>query len=753
MSSARLQPTIDEQRYPLGVQVDAFLGAADAEAYAAEDQSDDGQMWRKAAFNWRRFRDLMTGHPRAAEFQALLGFHQRLAWQNIDEWLNAHHQPRHLSEPAKEAILTGQYLPKTEYKGPRFPANAELQKSLYHFWLADLYRAEFVESQFLLTSDEIELFLVLLDDRRQKANRYAIIQQAAYRLYQAKHSLQQPESSRNQLRSTRRVEACPWLPENVRAGEQPYYLWHIKGKCTVEVHTLSGRVDWTCISHTWGRWRTEKFHQISGVPWRVPDNKVFDVGNLPNYFLEHEDVFTTEYVWFDLFCIPQKPKTPILVERGKLEISRQAQIFMGAIACIAWFSYVPNWDVEVQCLHWLCLAYLRLTNDPDIYDSDGFLDDARVQANHPAQLMGNFIQRRDLGNDVPDWFSSLWTLQELYLCPHMMLMNQAFELLRDAQDSPISFESLVTIIEMANATTALVSIRGSPMPGVRDEKTYPISNWPMGPAQLIDLVIAQGLSPHYRSRTNALIQGNTRQCTGRRAEAIMSVVGATDWFRDMENQGGNLVLGMYPLAFVREVAHKTGPDFYLSQKTFKPLRQFFLSTVFPRSQSGSMLPFSRFDPAKLRGGDDVVRTSFASDGFGSSPSLTSWEITKQGHVKMIQANIVDSTDPDYRTDANVEITTSYTAYVKGYVLSQRKPKIRFHEFPKCKSKLRYTYAVQVTERHGVLLQGHRFGPSNPKRLVKFGTYGIHAGQMEQETGALRTQEEIAPQRDVNWLVI
>jgi len=70
------------------------------------------------------------------------------------------------------------------------------------------------------------------------------------------------------------------------------------------------------------------------------------------------------------------------------------------------------------------------------------------------------------------------------------------------------------------------------------------------------------------SRLSPFVAGSFRSCTGQRAEAIMSVMGITDWYTSHIRAHGTppaqdkLVLEKYPLEFVRETAQKLGAAFY-----------------------------------------------------------------------------------------------------------------------------------------------------------------------------------------------
>jgi hypothetical protein len=59
--------------------------------------------------------------------------------------------------------------------------------------------------------------------------------------------------------------------------------------------------------------------------------------------------------------------------------------------------------------------------------------------------------------------------------------------------------------------------------------------------------------------------GSRRECTHNRGEAIMSVLGATDWHRNYEET--KLIKGLYPWQFVQEVLKKVGPVEFFGAST------------------------------------------------------------------------------------------------------------------------------------------------------------------------------------------
>ena len=90
-----------------------------------------------------------------------------------------------------------------------------------------------------------------------------------------------------------------------------------------------------------------------------------------------------------------------------------------------------------------------------------------------------------------------------------------------------------------------------------------------GLLELHDALLISGMSQiSVISPVSVFYLGQHRECTSSRAEAIMSVVGATDWYLTYMNEENisplesELVMGYYPAAFLNEAAKKMGAIFY-----------------------------------------------------------------------------------------------------------------------------------------------------------------------------------------------
>lgn len=146
--------------------------------------------------------------------------------------------------------------------------------------------------------------------------------------------------------------------------------------------------------------------------------------------------------------------------------------------------------------------------------------------------------------------------------------------------------------------------------------------------------------------------GQLRQCSGSRAEAIMSVIGATRWFDDYVAQHGTAppetdqVLGIYPASFLNETISKHGPIFYTSIPT--DLRYINEAVNLetgdwqPRENLypvGSLLPFTRSSTYLLPPQDYALVSH-------SHPAVESWEIQKDGSVRITKAGILTFGDEE-----------------------------------------------------------------------------------------------------------
>ena len=438
------------------------------------------------------------------------------------------------------------------------------------------------------------------------------------------------------------IEACPWLSEVQRKG-RPFYLWDVANKRTVRTQDLTGEPLYTVISHTWGRWRLDDKPQLSipGVPWTVPQNSRFAIQDLPDILARRsEQLLPAGYIWFDLFCIPQDRS-----ELSKIEIARQAAVFGGAYQAIAWFNYIEEWNGLLHALDYMASYWLDRV--PDAIDRLGgqiLRPSLNRQSHFSAALWPGYEYKSDCTFSEADsqdgWFTSLWTLQELCLRPDMLLADRDWNICRyngTSRSQPLTIDTLVAVCWSAKPYI------------IEEECTKSVEG-------LCALVLSTGLDqllePHPLS---PLCLGSRRQCTERRAEAIMSVVGATRWYTETDDTNEDLVLGHYPIQFLREL-HKNLGAIFFSTLT---MRSGFGDAIW-RAQhgedgtvlfnGGTMLPFDPwlFDARMVL---DVGGSFDATD----HPTTSTWEIGDRGEVYMTEVAIVASTDDEFDEDTDPDL--------------------------------------------------------------------------------------------------
>ena len=464
------------------------------------------------------------------------------------------------------------------------------------------------------------------------------------------------------LSSTRIIptvfDCCSWLKNETPqvsfpgcADNLPYFLWDIECERTVEVSKLAiSTITYCIVSHTWGRWRKDgDGAMLPGLPWwRVPENTRFDVMDLPKMLKSAG--FAERYVWFDLLCIPQRSSDDTLARICQVEIARQATIFGNAQTAVAWLNDIETWTDAEATIAWLGIDWLQTTTDESIHlaEVDAILDAARGPASRSCGLLTNKSSTGVL-EKLPGWMSSLWTLQEIIMKPDMLLLDKHWRPLLAGGVVPVTFASLAQLV--GPRADQVDSEMDNPTDTINWERSC--ANDPRGVAELHDCLARTGmLQLDGPNRLTPLILGRSRQCTNSRAEAIMSVTGATEWYlgrtieqfrASTDEAKEDLVCGLYPLEFVRELQMKTGGSFFMSVHDIPTLaamrgRGGDKDEV---SLQGTMLPFMSQSRGGVGGGNH----------FGSSvglyedvdhPSVSSWEIQRDGSVRLLTVGIVAS---------------------------------------------------------------------------------------------------------------
>lgn len=450
--------------------------------------------------------------------------------------------------------------------------------------------------------------------------------------------------------------ACPWLDETEQVmANAPYYLWDVTAQQTVVVKDLPEFPDYTAVSHTWGRWIIEGAEKVKlpNVPWEIPQNSRFDVEALPSLLDELPTL--TPYVWFDLVCIPQDGG-PL----AQLEISRQAVIFQHALHAAAWVNEITDLSSIAAVSQWICLSLIGFKSDTsEERNRQKMLGDRWQElADDTTGLLTHSVDGKQLVAN--NWSTSLWTLQEVCLRPDMWICARDFTYLSLEEGVSLTVSGLVSLFNAfhdSTSTPQLYQALGSQI--YRYPAVWELQCWLTlsGLDKLTDM-----------SRLDVLALGDRRKCTERRAEATMSAMGVCKWYTAVlsgsERRETDLILGKYPLAYVRETCvHNPGEFFggYLKdsispiqlttqdqlppqdamvsapQVTPADLQVSIAATDAGIVSEGSLLPFSR---------DDCYYTklSFSAGVLATHPSVRGWTVNIDGSVFLPEACIISSPD-------------------------------------------------------------------------------------------------------------
>ncbi|KAK8051734.1 hypothetical protein PG993_003119 [Apiospora rasikravindrae] len=774
------------RRCDLGAVLERRFGYDDQDddpsvVHMSQEELDDLRRWKRGTNNMLRLQTLEKESAHAwVEFKSTLSQQQLLSWKLLTEWLNGAYHPKVLADAAQRAIYSGRPGQRREdglSLHPEFPNDAMIDQCVYQHQLSELYAAELLD-YFPDNEDEVyvEYFINLLEARRRSAFNFAVSQAISHASYlrwfgdpeNGTRIEPSPEIQRPFHYPASLMEVCPWVTQT-GTGEDglPYYLWDTVGQCTIETSRLPDpKPTYTCISHTWGRWTTASTSKLDQVPWEIPGNSVFAVQRIPDILGTLRERICTRYVWLDLVCIPQTREGELgrIAER---EIGRQAAIFRESAACLAWLNYIDDWDAENYLIEWMSCQFLRLTIDPRFYEHASSKHDApwRESDKRPLQLTNHPFHVKYLGgdefSDTPGgqvtrdkevlskalnkpspWFSSLWTLQEACFCPHLTFVSRNLTPLLDASGKPISMERLL------HWRRHFISLCTNPICAARSGRSA--ADWGI---RLYNLMVENFFRSNSDvSPTGILIQGNARQCTGRRAEAIMSATGVLDWWDNPDvDKDSHLVLGMYPLAFVREAAKKFGPGFVLARKEIGAPRH-SLRYLLGRER-GSMMPFEKRDQARARGKRDVDMYPLKAQEAEWHPSFSHWEILESGSVLISRASIL-------RKKAYGRIWTHVPAQV--FISWRETPLIKrdatmvgLRDWLAEQSSMYYTYAIMVSKSIGMILQGLSTPGLGRRKLIKTGCFKVRGNASLPDADDWIESQDVSwvPERKVNWIVL
>lgn len=194
---------------------------------------------------------------------------------------------------------------------------------------------------------------------------------------------------------------------------------------------------------------------------------------------------------------------------------------------------------------------------------------------------------------------------------------------------------------------------------------------PKGPSELICLLRLTRLDELLSlSRVDVIWAGNSRYCKRNRAVAIMSAVGATDWFQrqcpSRDEPKGDLILDKYPRAFLEEIVEKMGALFFFHNTRFfdlmKPLCVFqhgdgTLQEVRIVHGQGTLLPVA-VDLSQFC----YLQVFDISSDLVDHPSVRSWRLLQSGGFHLPEIGVLAVSEDDGRVRSPA---CSIRAWVSG----------------------------------------------------------------------------------------
>lgn len=717
--------------------------------------------WRATLSDWELFRSLLKD---GSQHISMLSSAERSSYQILEDWWCSAYSSPHLiaavrdfiSKHGEISLYDQECLPYNVEEDDEILDETLCRESLYHSRCFQLWVREFNPLRW-------EPFLLFWPVKGLEAARCDAIKQASLQRIGYACLFQEKAPLPNEYISAVRDQYIPWLRDQSPAG-LPHYLWDVAECCTVTVSELPFVSDYTCISHTWGRWRLDSYASIPGVPWLVPENSLYNVRMLPDMFFQ----LGVRYVWFDLFCIPQDGS---LI--ADIEIGRQTEIFRHANNCVAWLHDVCSWGSVRSALDWIGLRFLTSTTAiqyPGVDYSSALRHAEEGAAQDWPELIKTLTQPDGSDTLQPaSWFSSLWTLQEAVLCPDMKLCSQDWDVLTDRRGNHLTLAVFCGLISEFNRVCVRDWTDGPSQDSL--EGIYPLP-WSRNPApestkQLIQVLTQTRLSDAIETRSPmaVLMTAPVRQCTSDRELAIMSAIGITDWYNRRLSQGlrpqegMHKIFGLYDIDFVREAAQKFGAAFYWGDvEDITRLTDSDCTDGPSEKHIGSMLPFSGFS----RSGDRAARSQGAMLDPArlrkEHPAVAGWEVLPNGAVRIHMAGITASSKEYQASSAEL------TAMIWWVGQDQRQPPgtidfmrslrdIACGDDDSKADDVVYAVALFTDPRwqYGVLLQSPRCGVDqfDMRRLVKIGKYVLRTA----ERGTHESPATMPDSTVVDWLVV
>ena len=580
------------------------------------------------------------------------------------------------------------------------------------------------------------------------------------------------------------IAPCGWIPQAEKIAHVPYYLWDKEARQTVCTETFRYLPEYTVVSHTWGRWKIEGSEDIDlpGVPWKIPQNQRFVVQNLAEILDEVPG--RNRYVWFDLVCIPQSTNNAHLKAIEQREIAKQASIFSHAEIAVVWFNTIDEFGPLEDMCHMLAMNVVRY---PGRFDDSRLVECLERLSRLNTKLMDEplltpLAQRATKPEPnssrwdqvLDEWFSSLWTLQEACMRPDMWLCTRSWKPLEShASHTPIPLDCVLSLIRV-NAANVLLNRTISyqeispteALPGLvfHDHETHEGAKLIKSPPQCLynfvlyastaALIDIPGIEP-----IRIITMGNQRECKrNRRAEAVMAVLGVTDWYQKQEsppNSEPQLVLERFPMAFVNEVRQKLGDHVFFTSDIARDFwiklneDQISITQIENLKVKGTLLPFSG-DRSR-----DVLRLSLETSALIRRTlephcEISNWQIEANGSVTVPKVCVLMSSfdSSSYDLEALFYVVDHHGIAQRDRRLSNSQQMVDMKDWMSQRRYKCYAVALERTkswEREIYAFSGVIFREIKPGTLIKSANFSTDWLQAK-DYGWSKSQE-------VNWTVL
>ncbi|KAF3912445.1 hypothetical protein ABW20_dc0102944 [Dactylellina cionopaga] len=237
--------------------------------------------------------------------------------------------------------------------------------------------------------------------------------------------------------------AYDWIGDE--PSEPPKWLWDSHTQKTVRASNAILREGYIAISYTWGRYiKRGEWRSIKGVPWKVPDMEPGH-GDVLDIIPILSKTPSNRYFWVDVLCINQQDQ----VEKRQ-EIGKQGSIFKQAKGIIVWAWTIPSGHDLALAMYHLGTGVLWSLRVPinNIMTGGEVASYKAWKRDRTKQHRESLAAARVLWADP--WFSSLWTMQEMVLCPSGLLMAKNGEYC-EINKRPLTLAIIGSAINLAQA--------------------------------------------------------------------------------------------------------------------------------------------------------------------------------------------------------------------------------------------------------------------------------------------------------------